>query len=37
MATGRGRPRAIAGIDDHNAGLLVRAVLHACGRRQFPR
>jgi hypothetical protein len=28
---------AITGIDDRNAGLLVKAVLHASGRRQFPR
>ena len=28
---------AITGIDDHNVGLLVKAVLHASGRRQFPR
>ncbi len=28
---------AITGIDDRNAGLLVRAVRHASGRRQFPR
>jgi hypothetical protein len=27
---------AITGIDDHNVGLLVRAVCHASGRRQFP-
>ncbi len=27
---------AITGIDDRNVGLLVRAVLHASGRRQFP-
>jgi hypothetical protein len=28
---------AITGIDDSNAGLLVKAVLHASGRRQVPR
>jgi hypothetical protein len=28
---------AITGIDDHNVGLLVEAVLHASGQRQFPR
>jgi hypothetical protein len=28
---------AITGIDDRNVGLLVKAVLHASGRRQFPR
>ncbi|HEY4850177.1 MAG TPA: hypothetical protein VII22_05250 [Streptosporangiaceae bacterium] len=28
---------AITGIDDSNVGLLVKAVLHASGRRQFPR
>ena len=28
---------AITGIDDRNAGLLVRAARHASGRRQFPR
>ena len=28
---------AITGIDDHNVGLLVKAVLHASGQRQFPR
>lgn len=27
----------ITGIDDRNVGLLVRTVLHACGRRQFQR
>jgi hypothetical protein len=27
---------AITGIDDSNVGLLVKAVLHASGRRQFP-
>ena len=27
---------AIPGIDDRNAGLLVQAVLHASGQRQFP-
>jgi hypothetical protein len=27
---------AITGIDDTNAGLLVKAVLHASGQRQFP-
>jgi hypothetical protein len=26
---------AITGIDDRNVGLLVKAVLHASGRRQF--
>jgi hypothetical protein len=26
---------AITGIDDHNVGLLVKAVFHASGRRQF--
>lgn len=28
---------AITSIDDHNVGLQVKAVLHASGRRQFPR
>ena len=28
---------AITGIDDRNVGLLVKAVLHASGRRQFQR
>ena len=28
---------AITGRSDRNVGLLVRAVLHASGRRQFPR
>jgi hypothetical protein len=28
---------AITGIDDHNVGLPVKAVLHASGQRQFPR
>ena len=28
---------AITGIDDRNVGLLVKAVIHASGRRQFPR
>jgi hypothetical protein len=28
---------AVTGIDQHNAGLLVRAILHAPGGRQFPR
>lgn len=27
---------AITGIDDHNVGLLIKAVHHASGRRQFP-
>jgi len=27
---------AITGIDDRNVGLLVQAVLHASGQRQFP-
>ena len=27
---------AVTGIDDRNVGLLVEAVLHASGRRQFP-
>jgi hypothetical protein len=27
---------AITGIDEHNVGLLVRAVLHTSGRRQLP-
>jgi hypothetical protein len=27
---------AITGIDNHNVGLLVRAVFHASGQRQFP-
>lgn len=27
---------AVTGIDDRDAGLLVKAVLHASGRRQFP-
>ncbi|MGH3284146.1 MAG: hypothetical protein ACRDPD_05595 [Streptosporangiaceae bacterium] len=27
---------AITGIDDRNTGLLVKAVLHASGQRQFP-
>jgi hypothetical protein len=27
---------AITGIDDRNVGLLVKAILHASGRRQFP-
>ncbi len=27
---------AITGIDDRNTGLLIRAVLHASGQRQFP-
>ena len=31
-----GLGEAITGIDDHNVGLLVKAVLHASGRRQFP-
>ncbi len=33
---GTGIGEAITGIDDHNIGLLVKAVLHASGRRQFP-
>lgn len=28
---------AVTGIDDRNVDLLVAAILHACGRRQFPR
>jgi hypothetical protein len=28
---------AVTGIDDRNVGLLVKAILHASGRRQFPR
>jgi hypothetical protein len=28
---------AVTGIDDRNTGLLVKAVLHASGQRQFPR
>ena len=28
---------AITGIDDRNVGLLVKAILHASGRHQFPR
>jgi hypothetical protein len=28
---------AVTGIDDHNVGLLVMAIRHASGRRQFPR
>ena len=28
---------AVTGIDDRNVGLLVTAVRHASGRRQFPR
>jgi hypothetical protein len=28
---------AVTGIDQRNAGLLARAILHASGRRQFPR
>jgi hypothetical protein len=28
---------AITGIDDRNVGLLVKAVLHVSGRRQYPR
>ena len=28
---------AVTGIDQRNADLLVRAILHASGRRQFPR
>ena len=27
---------AITGIDNRNVGLLVKAVLHASGRRKFP-
>jgi len=27
---------AVAGIDDRNVGLLVNAIRHASGRRQFP-
>jgi hypothetical protein len=27
---------AVTGIDGRNVGLLVKAVLHASGRRQFP-
>ena len=27
---------AVTGIDDRNVGLLVKAILHASGRRQFP-
>ena len=27
----------VTGIDDRNVGLLVKAVLHASGQRQFPR
>jgi hypothetical protein len=27
---------AFNGIDDRNVGMLVKAVLHASGRRQFP-
>jgi hypothetical protein len=27
---------AITGIDEHNAGLLIKSVRHASGRRQFP-
>ena len=27
---------AITGIDDRNTGLLVKAVLHTSGQRQFP-
>lgn len=27
---------AITGIDDTNTGLLVKAVIHASGQRQFP-
>jgi hypothetical protein len=28
---------AVTGIDQPNAGLLVKAILHASGQRQFPR
>ncbi len=28
---------AVTGIDDRNVGLLVMAIRHASGRRQFPR
>lgn len=28
---------AVTGIDDCNVGLLVKAIRHAAGRRQFPR
>lgn len=28
---------AVTGLDDHNAGLLAKAILHTSGRRQFPR
>ena len=28
---------AVTGIDDRNVGLLVKAILHASGQRQFPR
>ena len=28
---------AVTGIDDRNVGILVKAVLHASGQRQFPR
>ena len=27
---------AVTGIDQRNAGLLVKAILHACGQRQSP-
>jgi ABC-type phosphate transport system ATPase subunit len=27
---------AITGLDDRNVGLMVKAILHACGERQFP-
>lgn len=28
---------AVTGIDNRNVGLLVKAIRHAAGRRQFPR
>jgi len=28
---------AVTGIDDRNVDLLIAAILHASGRRQFPR
>jgi len=28
---------AVTGIDQRNVGLLVKAILHACGQHQFPR
>lgn len=28
---------AVTGIDDRNVGLLVKAIRHASGQRQFPR